>query len=299
MTQFDDVTIEKIFGADDAENEDPTRFKEYFYRNRAYDSLVSDLSARILVGHKGIGKSALLKRAYLDDQEKGLPSIWLRPNDIVDVRTAALAKSDFILRIEEWKRGLLLEAIQDFFLKNYGQGSREVVSELTNTKPRDLSRILEKALTEKADGNPINIYIDDIDRAWSASSDDIRNISALLNAIRDIGGEFPKIRFRMGLRSDVYFLVRTSDESTDKIERNIIWLRWTNDEILRLAAKRVVSYFSMKKSDAEINALSQRQMANLGANSVESHYTEISRARPMGRSTNPFDTYVYDASKAA
>jgi hypothetical protein len=89
MPQFDDATIEKIFGADDAENENPERFKEYFYRNRAYESLTADLPVRILVGHKGIGKSALLRRSHLDDKDKEKPSIWLRPNDIVDVKTAA------------------------------------------------------------------------------------------------------------------------------------------------------------------------------------------------------------------
>jgi len=31
MPNFDDQTIEIIFGADDAENEDPKRFVEYFY----------------------------------------------------------------------------------------------------------------------------------------------------------------------------------------------------------------------------------------------------------------------------
>jgi len=70
MPEFDDVNIQKMFGADDAENESGERFKEYFYYNHAYESLTSELSVRVLVGHKGVGKSALLKRAFLTDQEK-------------------------------------------------------------------------------------------------------------------------------------------------------------------------------------------------------------------------------------
>src|SRR6185312_7171707 len=108
------------------------------------------------------------------------------------------------------------------------------------------------SLSENATGAPINIYIDDIDRGWTATQGDIRNISALLNAIRDIGGEYSNIRFRIGLRSDVYFLVRTSDESTDKIERNVIWLRWRNDDILRVMAKRIATYFDMPYNQANI-----------------------------------------------
>ena len=72
--------------------------------------------------------------------------------------------------------------------------------------------------------NIIHIYLDDLDRGWEARRQDILKISALLNAIRDICGSEKTLQFRLGLRSDVYFLVRTSDESTDKIERNIIWM---------------------------------------------------------------------------
>lgn len=189
MTQFDDLTIERIFGADDAENENPERFKEYFYRNRAYESVVADLPYRILVGHKGVGKSALLKRAFLEDQEKSTPSVWLKPNDIVDVRAAAAGQSDFILRIEEWKKGLLLELINVYFVERFGEGAREVASDLGSAKPRDLCRVLDRALSEESQKKSLNVYIDDIDRGWSASQNDIRNISALLNAIRDISGE--------------------------------------------------------------------------------------------------------------
>jgi hypothetical protein len=79
--------------------------------------------------------------------------------------------------------------------------------------------------------------------------------------MRDVGGLDRRIRFRIGLRSDVYFLVRTSDESTDKIERNVIWLRWTNDEILRLAAKRIETFFGQTPSNEDLYALSQSQIS--------------------------------------
>lgn len=259
MPNFDDANIEKLFGADDAENERPERFKEYFYYNLAYESLISELPVRILVGHKGVGKSALLKRAYISDQEESKPCIWLRPDALLNVQSATRAEDQFIQRIEIWKRGILLEVITEFF----GEDTMRVAPELRNAKAKDLIRLLIKGLDEWKKGDilthpaAINIYIDDIDRGWSASLVDIKNISALLNAMRDIGGQEQRIRFRIGLRSDVYFLVRTSDESTDKIERNIIWLRWTNDEVLRLAAKRIATFFSMNISQDKIDKLNQ------------------------------------------
>ena len=61
MPDFSDTNIRKLFGAEDAENETPARLKEYFVRNKAFENLVSGLPIRILVGLKGVGKSALLK----------------------------------------------------------------------------------------------------------------------------------------------------------------------------------------------------------------------------------------------
>ena len=87
MPTFDDATIEKLFGAEDAENEIEERFKEYFYYNSAYDSLVADLPIRILVGHKGVGKSALLKRAYLDDIDESRLAVWIRPDGLNTSKT--------------------------------------------------------------------------------------------------------------------------------------------------------------------------------------------------------------------
>jgi hypothetical protein len=103
----------------------------------------------------------------------------------------------------------------------------------------------------------ISVYIDDIDRGWSASKADIKNISALLNAMRDISGADRRIRFRIGLRSDVYFLVRTSDESTDNIEANVIWLSWSNHDILSIMAKRIETFFDVDRNQSDILRLNQ------------------------------------------
>jgi len=254
MPTFDDANIEKLFGAEDAENERAERFKEYFYYNNAYEALRSELPVRILVGHKGVGKSALLKRAFLDDQETSRPCIWLRPDALLNVQLTVNAENQFIQRIETWKRGILSEVLNERLDTNAG-----LVPEIHRAKSRDLIKLLVKVIDEDASctAKAINIYIDDIDRGWSATVDAIKNISALLNALRDIGGEETRIRFRIGLRSDVYFLVRTSDESTDKIERNVIWLRWTNDEVLRVVAKRISTFFKTDISQAQIEQMDQ------------------------------------------
>ncbi|MGJ0511077.1 P-loop ATPase, Sll1717 family [Methylocystis sp.] len=259
MPKFDDANIELLFGADDAENERLDRFKQYFYYNNAYSSLTSDLAVRILVGHKGVGKSALLKRAYIADQETGSPCIWLRPDALLSVQEKTISENQFIQRIETWKKGMLIAAANELF----GKDVVRIIPELESASVKNMILLMMKALSAQAkeknlgDDAAFNIYIDDIDRGWTANIDSIKNISALLNAMRDIGGQEPRIRFRIGLRSDVYFLVRTSDESTDKIERNVIWLRWTNDEVLRVVAKRIATFFDLGISQEEIGKMEQ------------------------------------------
>jgi hypothetical protein len=263
MPNFNDETIEKIFGADDAENESLDRFLAYFYYNQAYESLASALPIRVLVGHKGVGKSAVLKRAFLADQEEKRLCIWVRPNDLISIKQQAANVGDFIARIEAWKEGILREVIHHVLVPIYGEGSKVVASDLENGRARGLMQVLTRVLLEGGTARSVTIYIDDIDRGWSASPEDIKNISALLNALRDIAGENSSIRFRIGLRSDVYFLVRTSDESTDKIERNVVWLRWNNDEILRLMALRIETFFG--------EGFTQEKIVNLTQSDITKH----------------------------
>ena len=61
---FSDLQIRQLFGSEDAETEKSDRFHEYFVKNRAYENLRAELPLRILVGHKGVGKSALLRFSF-------------------------------------------------------------------------------------------------------------------------------------------------------------------------------------------------------------------------------------------
>jgi hypothetical protein len=105
MPTFYDQNIAKLFGAEAAEDEPEDRFRQYFFFNQTYQDLISDLPLRILVGHKGVGKSALLKRAKLNDDDSRILSVWLTPGDI---STVAIRDSgdDFTKLVEYWKQGI-------------------------------------------------------------------------------------------------------------------------------------------------------------------------------------------------
>jgi hypothetical protein len=275
MPKFDDQTTETLFGADDAEHERPERFKEYFFYNGAYNSVVSSLSIRVLVGHKGVGKSALLKRAYLADVEANKIAFWLQSGDIDSIKAHTSPARTLVGRIEAWKQGISAYLATSLLKLAYPETYSKVEQDIRAGSTASLREVYDKALHHLAvqrgiDAKSITVtlYIDDIDRGWAANSEDIASISALLNAMRDIAGPDERIRFRIGLRSDVYFLVRTSDESTDKIERNVVWIRWTNDEILRLAAKRIETFFKVEMNDETLKRLQQQQITQTILNKV-------------------------------
>jgi len=260
---FNDATIQKIFGFEDAESEPIDRLKEYYFKKETFDRVMTDLPIRLLVGHKGTGKSALIKVAISEEREKGNLPILIKPDDI-----AELGKNDenFLLRIRQWKYGLM-KIIGAKVFSELGIYNDSIAGKLTQFGIKLISFISDSIESVKGSvdllpaqlklidnflkSKKIVVYIDDLDRGWEGKKDDIIRISALLNSIRDMTNENPGLYFKVALRSDVYFLVRTSDESTDKIEGSVVWFRWSNQEILVMLIKRILTFFG-EKADEDI-----------------------------------------------
>jgi hypothetical protein len=287
--KFDDETIQRLFGFEDAESEPINRLKEYYFKNETYLRVLSNLPVRILVGHKGTGKSALFKVAISENRERGNLPILIKPDDI-----AELGKSDdnFLLRIRQWKYGLNkiigekvldeFEISEDEHRNKLGQFGIKIVSYLHETVRKVKSNINLEA-TKKSlvynflETKQIIIYIDDLDRGWSGSKDDIIRISALLNAIRDLSNDNEGLNFRISLRSDVYYLVRTSDESTDKIESSVIWNQWSNHEILVMLIKRIETFHGRTVDESELLNTPQKHLAFYLDSVFESKFTGLGK----------------------
>lgn len=261
---FDDETIHKLFGFEDAESEPIERLKEYYFKKDTYTRIEADLPIRILVGHKGTGKSALFKIAITEEYEKGNLPILIKPDDISE-----LGKNDenFLLRIRQWKYGLI-KIIGAKVFDEFGLYDDKIASQLTKFGIKLISFISESVHTLKENvdllpsqrksienflkKNKIIVFIDDLDRGWQGKKDDVIRISALLNAIRDMANENPGLLFKVSLRSDVYYLVRTSDESTDKIESSVIWYKWNTQEIFIMLLKRILTFFGEKVNEENL-----------------------------------------------
>ncbi|SDZ65470.1 hypothetical protein SAMN05421736_12569 [Evansella caseinilytica] len=272
IEEFNEITIYKLFGHEAAEDENPVRLKEYYFKNETYQQITANLPLRILVGHKGIGKSALIKVAIQEDKESNRISVLVKPDDIVGL---GATPDDFLKVIRDWKEGLseiitrkILQSTGTYNanftqrLKEYGGMIVDFLSDTFSSKLEDidLNPTKKLLLNTYLKNNIINIYIDDLDRGWQGRKEDISRISALLNAVRDLSTENSGLCFKISLRADVYYLVRTSDESTDKIEGSVIWQVWDNHEILVMLVKRIETYFgneikNIDRNQAELSKL--------------------------------------------
>jgi len=269
--QFTDEQIQELFGNEAAENESPERLREYYVKNEIYDQVHALLPLRLLVGHKGVGKSALLRISAFENEQAGTLCVNIRPDDVAGIGEST---DQILVLIREWKEGLL-RLIASKVLQSFGSESDGILDKaksiggrlidvlqetLKNVQKVNLSEARNVLLEKFAKDRRIVVYIDDLDRGWQGRKQDIVRVSALLNAVRDLSGDNPGLSFKIGLRSDVYFLARTSDESTDKIEGSVVWHRWTNHQIFILLVKRIETYFGRKVDES--NLMSQRQ-ANL------------------------------------
>ena len=52
---FEEYELQRLFGHEAAEDEDPERLREYYFKGKTYSQVVNDLPLRIVVGHKGVG----------------------------------------------------------------------------------------------------------------------------------------------------------------------------------------------------------------------------------------------------
>ena len=280
VVDFSEEQIIEMFGGLAAEDEKSERFSSYFIKTDVYGKIHNSLPIRILVAHKGIGKSAVFRMSYLENQKNKVLSIWVKPDDIPDdiLRIAnAEDGADPLEMIRQWKSGLeklLVEKVVSNFdiskdndiinqISRNGLKLTERIGMIVKKVQEvvDIDAIKKGIADEYLKNHKVVIYVDDLDRAWNGSKQNIYRISALLNAVRDMCNETNELCFRISLRSDVYYLVRTADESTDKIDGNVLWLTWTEHELLALLVKRVQSYFGNHISERELLNMNQREMS--------------------------------------
>lgn len=100
---FTEENIAALFGHEAAEDEDIERLKSYYLKGAVYEQVANELPIRVLVGHKGIGKSALFHVAMAEDAAEGRLSLLIKPDDIAGIGDE---EKNFLKLIREWKTGI-------------------------------------------------------------------------------------------------------------------------------------------------------------------------------------------------
>lgn len=96
IMKFEEQVIQGLFGHEAAEDEDLKRLKEYYFKGDSYKQVRAERSVRILVGHKGIGKSALFQVAIAEDKDFNQLAVLVQPNDISKLGQAITDQKDFL-----------------------------------------------------------------------------------------------------------------------------------------------------------------------------------------------------------
>ena len=233
----------------------------------------------------------MLKVLALEDEEERIP-ITVQPNDITNLDVSS---DNFLEKIETWKDGLasiifnkLICALNEGVLQKANPSFSEWVGRLNNLLSTTLGKKISELQKDKINlsnsdftsllknalfvEKQIVIYLDDLDRGWENTKNDVKNLSAMLNAVRDLSRGMKNLKFRIALRSDVYYAVRTSDETTDKIDGSVIWQSWTNHEILVMLIKRIETYFGRTVDEEALLSKRQREICKYLDNVFEKRF---------------------------
>ncbi len=303
MSIFEPGNIPRIFGYEDAADEDIIRLKQYFLKRSDYYTIKSDLPLSIVVGFKGVGKSALLKIAYEEDIEDNKPTLWIRPDDIIEMVEDLSKEKDFSRMVLLWKRGiakLIASRIASNWMFVYGDEAKSALmwAQESGYRSRDFIQKIVSLLNPKfkstidlasekipheqgehhilqrlIDDKKIILYFDDLDAGWEATEIERKKLSALILALRNMTTDIPGFKARLALRTDVYTLLRESDESTDKFEQYVVNCNWKNHDILILLVKRVLTYFGDNVKDMDLEKKNQYELNDELSKIMDTRFT--------------------------
>lgn len=109
----------------------------------------------------------------------------------------------------------------------------------------------------------VYVFIDDLDRGWNGDKISIHRISSLISALRDLSNSERGLKFRVSLRSDMYSLLRYDDSNLDKVSQNILDVKWTRDDLLRILVLRVQHFLGNNINSEDVDKLSQNGLEKL------------------------------------
>ncbi len=256
--------LSSLLGEEAAERTNADRLLTFFFRGSAFHQLASNAQIRVLVAHKGIGKTALLKAASHEiakDTTNTIVSVV--PESVNGIPVTA--DGNFVRMKTEWKeglRGVIAETLcrgfgilDDALIRMISGGARSAPQFLTSAvqpalteQPIDkgLDETVRKAIDAAIREGKVFVFMDDLDYGWAHSQGherDIQRIASLFAAIMELATEQDSLHFRIAMRSEIHYLVRTAYIDVDRLRDSFEYADWsTPKEILAVFAKRALTY---------------------------------------------------------
>jgi hypothetical protein len=273
--------IPRIFGQDAAELETLDRLKAFFVINESYDQVRIGHPVSLVIGQRGIGKTALLRMSAAADAEVLEPYVFMTGSKILKLadanQRAAVAVEAFKSHVENAVLDALIQQLSENVAEALPvpKAARSIMSRLAA-----LSAAVVKTESQIVQNNAsklmpwiykehtrCTIYIDDTDIEWDGNPDSAATIAHLIHACFLLASESTgALRFKISVRSDVFnYIKHHFSNYIGKIQAGIVYIRWTNDDILRVIAKRMALFFEMNYDDGN----------NLKQNTIFSLYYEL------------------------
>ena len=130
---------------------------------------------------------------------------------------------DRLLNTNSWIMGLKHIIVSGI------QGKLNIVvstaKKIVSNKIADLSEEVCDVALQKSSEREICVFIDDVDESYAGDVVTARRISAMLSVIRKLVRKYKNLSFKVSIRIDAYYQYRKSDESTDKIQGYVTFLK--------------------------------------------------------------------------
>lgn len=278
-----------LFGNDAAEDEEDEIFKSYALERREIEDFAQlDRQLSFVRAYKGEGKSALLRitRSKLSLKESAGLIISTPASNI----TPHPNQEDFAGWVRSWKKTILNRVATEVGAKigfawtddemnlveeaeKNGFKQRNIISSLIRRlQPEaDLGvkfRVEQPGVGDRADfepvmrrwaegRNPIWLFIDDVDQNFQNTAQQKNKIASFFVACRELANSVPELRIRAAVRPNVWTTVKLEYEALSHVEQYVTDLRWEEESVLQLLAKRIEGYLTRT---AQIEVLASRSL---------------------------------------
>ena len=259
------------YGNDSGERENEDILEKYFCESELVEDFYdADEPFLFVKARKGVGKSALLKHTKIKILKKNPQSLTI---DLKGHELCAPFLSEgehAAISINSWKKRICTAINREIGRRiGFANTDDEIMlvenSEIDNYKGRNIVSALSERLKSKiitieksaipianedkllkryAESTEINvwIFIDDIDATFKSKEQYITYLTTFFSACIDLSYTVKGLKLRASIRSDVWPILCTHDESMDHCEQYMRKLKWSDHEIGKIIGKKIFSF---------------------------------------------------------